>query len=90
MMLSKLMKFITALFFSVFMLSAYAAHPVNINTANAEQLAEALEGVGAVKAQAIVAYREAHGEFTQAEDLLKVKGIGPKMLEKNKDFVLVK
>lgn len=78
-----------ALYFSV-VVSALAAYPVNVNTASADQLAEALNGVGPQKAQAIVEYRKANGPFTKAEDLLKVKGIGEKMLEKNRDFVLLK
>ncbi len=56
---------------------------VNINTASAAELAEALVGVGAAKAQAIVAYREAHGPFTDKAQLLEVKGIGPAILDKN-------
>ena len=58
--------------------------PVNINTATAEQLAQQLQGVGPAKAQAIVEYRELHGEFSSVEDLLEVKGIGTGTLDKNK------
>ena len=39
-------------------------------------------GVGAAKAAAIIEYRTQHGNFKTKEDLLQVKGIGPKMLEK--------
>lgn len=87
---SKLHKLLMAmaLYFSM-LASALAAYPVNINTASADQLAEALNGIGPQKAQAIVEYRKANGPFTQVEDLLKVKGIGEKMLEKNRDFVLL-
>lgn len=56
---------------------------VNINSASAEELAEALTGVGPAKAQAIVQYREDHGPFENAADLGNVKGIGPSTLEKN-------
>lgn len=69
--------------------SAFAAYPVNINTASADQLAEALNGIGPHKAQAIVDYREAHGAFTSVDDLLKVKGIGEKMLAKNREYLLL-
>ena len=62
---------------------AALAEPVNINTADAATLAANLNGVGAVKAQEIVAYREANGPFKTADDLLKVKGIGQATLEKN-------
>ncbi|KHF31269.1 ComE operon protein 1 [Anoxybacillus sp. BCO1] len=56
---------------------------VNINTATAEQL-QTLQGIGPAKAAAIIAYREEHGPFQKAEDLLNVSGIGQKSLEKNK------
>lgn len=69
--------------------AAFAGYPVNINNADAEQLAEALDGIGPAKAKAIVEYREAHGDFAKAEDLVHVKGIGPKMLDKNKEFILL-
>lgn len=58
---------------------------VNVNTATAEELAAGLVGVGPAKAQAIVEYREQHGPFSTPEDLLEVKGIGPKLLERNRD-----
>ncbi len=43
---------------------------------------ETLPGIGVKKAQAIVAYRRAHGLFTSLEQLSAVKGIGPKLLAK--------
>lgn len=63
------------------------AQSVNINTADATELALALNGVGEVKAQAIVEYREENGRFETAEDLLNVKGIGEKTLDKNLDNI---
>jgi len=57
--------------------------PVNLNTADASTLAM-LNGVGDKKAADIVAYREAHGKFSKVEDILLVKGIGEKTLEKNR------
>jgi len=54
---------------------------VNINTARQEELAS-LPHIGTVKAKNIVSYRESQGKFSSVEDLLKVKGIGPKILEK--------
>lgn len=68
-----------ALTFSSFIL----ASPVNINTADAQALSKNIKGVGLKKAQAIIAYRDANGEFKKIEDLMKVKGIGIKLLEKN-------
>lgn len=63
------------------------AGPVDINTASAEQLSESLQGVGPSKAGAIVAYREQNGPFRSLDDLTKVKGIGPSLLEKNKGLI---
>ena len=57
---------------------------VNINTADAQGLADGLNGVGIKKAQAIVAWRDANGQFKTANDLTSVKGIGSKTVEKNK------
>ncbi len=59
------------------------AGPVDINTADAETLARELDGVGLAKAEAIVAWRDAHGPFTSPESLLEVRGVGPALLEKN-------
>ena len=65
------------------------AGPVNINTASAETLAMELTGVGPALAAAIVADREVNGEFTSAEALARVKGIGNHILEVNKGNILV-
>ncbi|HQP33338.1 MAG TPA: helix-hairpin-helix domain-containing protein [Candidatus Cloacimonas sp.] len=61
---------------------------ININTANLEELCT-LSGIGEVKAQAIIDWRKENGSFANIEDLMKVKGIGPKTLEKNKDRLTV-
>ena len=66
------------------------ASPVNINTANAEQIAEALTGVGTVKAQAIVDYRASNGLFSNPEQVIMVRGIGDSTFEKNKVDILIK
>lgn len=60
------------------------ADSLNINTATAEQIQKGLVGIGAKKAEAIVQYREKHGNFTAIEQLLEVQGIGKATLEKNK------
>lgn len=54
---------------------------IHLNSANASQLME-LPGIGEKKAQAILDYRSKNGPFRQVTDIVKVKGIGPKMLEK--------
>lgn len=64
--------------------TAFAATPVDINHADAATIANALDGVGLSKAKAIVAYREAHGPFTSADQVGKVKGIGDRTLERNR------
>jgi competence protein ComEA len=61
--------------------SADSARPVNINTASASELA-AINGLGEVKAKAIVAYREQKGPFKSVDELKDVKGIGEHMLAK--------
>lgn len=61
---------------------------ININTASAELLTE-LNGIGEVKATAIVEYRRAHGGFTSVDELINVKGIGEKTLEKIRSSVTV-
>lgn len=61
--------------------------PVDINTATAEELAEALHGVGMAKAQAIVEYREQNGEFAHIDELVNVRGIGLRTVDRNRDRV---
>ncbi|HPX88998.1 MAG TPA: ComEA family DNA-binding protein, partial [Methylophilaceae bacterium] len=78
-----LLAFIAFLSFS---LSAFAA--VNINTATQAEL-ETLDGVGPVKAQAIIDYRKKNGNFKSVDDLEKVEGIGPVTLQNvRKDVTL--
>jgi competence protein ComEA len=69
--------------------SAFAATPVNINTADAATIAKSLDGIGLSKANAIVAFREEHGPFKTADDLGQVKGIGKATLERNHDAILL-
>jgi competence protein ComEA len=56
---------------------------VNINRASVTELQQ-LSGVGQKKAEAIIQYREQNGSFKTVNDLQNVKGIGPKLLEKNR------
>ena len=69
--------------------SVISAAPVNINTASAEEIADALTGIGPSKARAIVEYREAYGEFSRADEIVFVRGIGASTYESNKDDILV-
>jgi competence protein ComEA len=65
-----------------------ASSTIDINKANAEELAS-LPGIGTKKAIAIVEYRELNGKFVSVEELVNVKGIGPKMLAKLNGFISV-
>lgn len=83
-MLKKLLVGLVTLFASIGM--ALAA--VNINTASEAEL-DALPGIGAAKAKAIVEYRKAHGDFKTVDDLKNVKGVGDKVFAKLKDQISV-
>ena len=61
---------------------------VNINTADAGQLQQ-LPGIGQTRAEAIVAYRDEHGAFSKAEDIMKVSGIKDALFEKMRDDITV-
>jgi len=61
------------------------AGPVDVNTADAKTLARELDGIGLSKAQAIVDYRKEHGPFKGPEDLARVKGVGAKTIDRNRD-----
>jgi competence protein ComEA len=65
-----------------------AMAPIDINKANVQELS-ILPGIGAKKAQAIVDYRKLNGKFLSVEELVNVRGIGPKMLAKLGAFVFV-
>jgi competence protein ComEA len=65
------------------------ATPVNINTADAQTIANALNGIGEKKAQAIIEYREKNGDFKTIESLMEVAGIGDKTVEKNRIDILL-
>jgi len=80
----RLMQFITALMLLAVMNLAAA---LDINIANAEQIAQELKGVGLKKAQAIVDYRTTVGRFKNVDDLLKVKGVGKKLVQLNAENI---
>jgi len=62
---------------------------LDINSADAAAIAAALDGVGLVKAQEIVAYREMFGDFRSIEELLEVKGIGAATVERNRQRIVI-
>ena len=65
-------------------------HKVNLNSANAKEIASSLSGIGMKKAAAIVEYRKAHGVFKSIEELASVKGISVKTIAKNQGRILLK
>ena len=78
-----------SIFGSVFLvlflfISAFAA--INLNTADKVAL-ESISGIGPAKAGAIIKYRDEHGSFKSVDELLNIKGIGPKMLDNIKEQV---
>lgn len=68
---------------------AALAGPVDINSADAATISAELQGVGMVKAQAIVDYRDAHGPFRNVDDLVLVKGIAERTIEINRADILL-
>ncbi len=63
------------------------AAQVNVNKASAAQISENLTGIGVVKAQRIVDYCEKNS-CSKPEDLMNVKGVGPKTIDKNRDNLM--
>jgi len=61
---------------------------ININQADAKALTT-LKGIGKDRAVKIIEYREKNGPFEKIEDLMKVKGIGKKIFEQNKNVLSV-
>jgi competence protein ComEA len=70
------------------LLFTFAFGLVNINKANSAQL-QTLNGIGPSKADEIIKYRKAHGGFKSVDELVEVKGIGPKTLQKFKGQVSI-
>lgn len=62
---------------------------VNVNQADAAEL-QTINGIGPAKAEAIITYREEHGEFQQIEDLRNISGFGEKTIERLKSELTVK
>ncbi|HLF11073.1 MAG TPA: helix-hairpin-helix domain-containing protein [Gammaproteobacteria bacterium] len=65
------------------------AGPVNINTADAATLAAELTGVGPALAEAIVRDRAENGNFDSPEALTRVKGIGDRIVEMNRENIRI-
>jgi competence protein ComEA len=69
--------------------SADEAGRININAATAEELADALPGIGPVLSERIVAYREENGPFSRTDQLMSVDGIGPVTYDRVRERVSV-
>lgn len=82
-------KILTLLLASLFSICTWAAEPVNVNTAGAEEIASNLKGIGLSKAQAIVDYREKNGTFIHVDELVNVKGIGIRTIDQNRGMILL-
>ncbi len=61
----------------------------DINSADATAIAAALDGIGLVKAQEIVAHREMFGKFRSIDELAEVRGIGVATVEKNRLRIVI-
>lgn len=64
------------------------ARPVNLNTATSEELQQ-VPGIGPVTAEKILKMRKSYGHFKSVDDLLAIRGIGPKRLEKMRKYLTV-
>ena len=71
------------------LMSEQVQEQININTASAGEIAASLKGVGLKTAEAIVAYRDTHGEFQSLDSLTMVKGVGSKTVSKNRQRIIL-
>ena len=69
--------------------SGSGVEKVDINHADVQEL-QKLKGVGPAFAKKIVEYRKSHGRFTKPEDLINIRGIGAKTLEKMRDQIIIR
>jgi len=67
-------------------ITSQAISKIDINSADVETLAQ-LPGIGQKTAEKIISYRKTNGQFKNIDDLLNVKGIGQKKLDKMKAFI---
>lgn len=63
--------------------------PINLNSASAVDIAEAIDGVGEVRAAAIIVLREQLGGFTELEQLLEIKGISEATLSRIRSLIVL-
>ncbi len=65
-----------------------AAYPINLNDCTVDELIT-IDGIGEVKASAIIEYRELIGGYTSVEEIKNIKGIGDKIYEKISPYLCV-
>lgn len=63
-------------------------HPINLNTATAAELQQ-VPGIGPATADKILKMRKSYGPFKSVDDLRAIKGIGPKRMEKMRQYLTV-
>lgn len=64
------------------------AKPVNLNTATSAELQQ-VPGIGPATAEKILQMRKSYGPFKSVDDLLAIRGLGPKRLEKMRKYLTV-
>jgi competence ComEA-like helix-hairpin-helix protein len=64
------------------------AQPINLNTATSEEL-QLVPGIGPVTAGKILQMRKSYGSFKSVDDLLAIRGLGPKRLDKMRKYLTV-
>jgi comEA protein len=62
--------------------------PININTASSDELQQ-VPGIGPATAEKILQMRKSYGAFKSVDDLLSIKGLGKKRLEKMRKYLTV-
>jgi competence protein ComEA len=85
------METIRKLFIAVLLtvsLQGFAAEPVNINSADKAALMS-VKGVGEVRAEAIINYREKNGPFKSVDQLIEVEGIGKATVDANREILTI-
>ena len=84
------LRFVLLVVTLIFASLSASADLLNINTADQEQLAQQMVGIGPNKALAIVEHRGAHGPFKTIDELVQVKGIGPQTVELNRETIVAR
>jgi len=69
-------------------LNLAAADPININSADKQTLMQ-VKGIGEKRADAIILWREKNGPFKSVDQLTEIDGIGPSLVETNKELLTV-